>query len=253
MDLESRIFINKDKLSINEMQCLNYISNNKKEVSKLSIKDLSERTFYSAGFISKLIKKLNYQGFSDFKNQIGKELSKDKSTNSSIELLQLDTLTKTKNILSQTDFSAVFSRIDSAENIYCFGTGHTINNYMREFGRNLMFVTNKRVVFMTGMSELESTIYSIKKDDVIIVASNTGENKEMLKVLFQIKNEGSHIINISPFLDSELTSLADFNIYYYINKITLSYREKPYVSFLTLNYCSEFFILEYISYKENNL
>src|SRR5699024_8542211 len=97
--------------------------------------------------------------FIEFKLDIqnGKNLTDDRVNSSgSIMELQVNDLQETNRLLNQVNFSDIFETLNSAENIYCYGTGHTQQSYMRELSRNFMNISKKWVIYLTGQSELES-------------------------------------------------------------------------------------------------
>lgn len=250
MDFDQQFLESRANINDNEKKVLAYISQNKEQVITLNISQLAAVVHFSPSFLSKLFKKIGFETFAEckvsLKNAVNgkKSLGKNKSL---IELQQYD-LHQTKQIIDQTDFSKLFSILGEASSIYCYGTGHIHQNIMRELSRHLMYLTNKKIIRLSGKSEFEGIQYSIQPEDILIISSHTGETPEMIKMVMYLLQIGVKIVNISSLTDNELSSISTFNLFYYSNPIETSFPNRHIQSFLPLNYCIDTFIRKYIEY-----
>lgn len=250
MDFDQQFLENRSNVNENGRKVLAYISQNKEDVSKLTITELADQVHFSSSFLSKLFKKIGFDTFAELKVSLKNEIASKKVSlrkENLMELQQYD-LHQTQQLFDQTDFSGLFALLTEAECIYCYGTGHIHQNIMRELSRNFMYLTNKKVIRMSGKSEFESLPYSANSKDILIISSHTGENKEMLKIILYLIQMGVKIVNISLLTDNELSSISNFNLFYYSNPIETNHPNRYLQSFLPLNYCVDTLIRKYIEY-----
>lgn len=66
-----------NSLTISELDILRFIDNNKKEILKMSIQDLSKAVFFSTTSIMRLCKKIGFSGFSELKFYVKEEIKKN--------------------------------------------------------------------------------------------------------------------------------------------------------------------------------
>lgn len=160
-------------------------------------------------------------------------------------------ITKTKNLLLQTNFLPIDEHIAGAKAIYCYGTGHNLLNYMRDFSRNLMNLVRVPVVFLGGISEFEAVLYNLTSDDCVFVASISGRDQQLIEDVKVLQLNEVPIIAFSEFSDNPLASLATANIYYYLTPIPNPVSHHDIVSLLPLGFCIDYLMREYIRYAQN--
>ncbi|WP_412518709.1 MurR/RpiR family transcriptional regulator [Staphylococcus simulans] len=73
MNFQQRVQLHYNNLSISEKFLINYIENNYSKIANISIVALSELANVSTSTIVRSMKKLGYNGFTDFKYQIVNE------------------------------------------------------------------------------------------------------------------------------------------------------------------------------------
>lgn len=73
MNFQQRVQLYYDDLSVSEKFLINYIENNYSKIANVSIVSLSELANVSTSTIVRSMKKLGYNGFTDFKYQIVNE------------------------------------------------------------------------------------------------------------------------------------------------------------------------------------
>ncbi|BDR57751.1 MurR/RpiR family transcriptional regulator [Xylocopilactobacillus apicola] len=249
MSFEQRIIATKNKLNYNEKQVVEYMYKNKALLTGLKIQDLAINVHLSKSFISKLIKKLGYSSFAEFKVKIKAESTQyNKLPNSDLIEAQKKDLQETERLLQQVNFSAIFKVLDYADFIYCYGTGHSNQNCIKELSRNLMSIGNKRVVYLSGKSELESIIPLITDRNCLIVSSHSGESQELIDILEMFKLKQSRIISITAFSNNTLVRLADYNLFYFSTLIKNPIHNNKIYSFLPLNLCIDTLIRKYLEH-----
>ncbi|WZU00661.1 MurR/RpiR family transcriptional regulator [Erysipelothrix sp. D19-032] len=133
-----------DKLSETEIKISEYILAHPNEVISLSIQQLARRTFTSTATITRYCKKLQTDGFTDFKVRLTRELStsprgqrvrddlpfnKNESTNQILESilnLNYQSMRDTYNSIDQQQLNRVARAIHQSPHIYLYGTGQSL-------------------------------------------------------------------------------------------------------------------------------
>lgn len=137
--------ISKDiKLSKSEKVLIDFIESNPELILKLSIDQLSTRSYLSKATISRFIKKIGIDGYSDFKIILAKEISKISASENvdsdlpiqehfnsqdvakSIFDLHQNNLIQSLNNLDYAELEQVASLLNNSDNIYLYGRGESL-------------------------------------------------------------------------------------------------------------------------------
>lgn len=240
------------QLTNNEMEVVKYIHKNPDEVCNDTISNLAKNTHYSASFISKVVKKVGYTSFAELKYDLKNDLyQKSKEQATSLLDIQNHDIEKTKKLLLQMDFSRINELFDTSDAIYVYGTGHSQMNYMRELSRNLMALVKVPVIFLSGLSEFESVLYTVQNTSCFIIASTTGETPILIDSVKILNLSEVPIISITKFSDNTLSNLSTLNLFYYSTLIKNPNGTKDIKSFLPLAYTVDYVIREYIDHLNN--
>lgn len=247
MNLEQRIIDCQANLNFNEQQASKWLYQNKQRLNDYAMADIAEQIHMSKSFVSKLMKKLGYSSFAEFKVELKNEQGANKQESLALIDIQKKDLSETERLLRQTNFEKIFELIEATEIIYCYGTGHTQQNYMRELSRNLMCIGSKRVIYLSGKSELESILSTATAQDCLIVSSNSGEGTSLMKVVDELCLRGVSIISITSFASSRLVRVSDYNLFYVSTPLVNPLNHNPIFSFLPLNLCIDTLIRKYLT------
>lgn len=253
MSFESRLIAASKTLNYNEKQVIEWIYEHHNELADYSIAKISREVHLSKSFISKLIKKIGFNSFAEFKLMAKEDLCVKAQTVDLTQILdiQLNDINETRRLLSQVDFTSLFNRYSQSEFIYCYGTGHTNQNYIRELSRGLMSIGTKRVIHLSGKSELESILSLVTNKDCFFISSHSGESKDLVDILNKLKLKGVMIVSITSFSNSTLVRLADYNLFYFSTPLFNPVKNNEVSSFLPLNLCIDTLIRNYLVYLQN--
>ncbi|GEO46270.1 MurR/RpiR family transcriptional regulator [Companilactobacillus kimchii] len=238
-------------LTENEKNVIEYIHQHQSEINGLTISELAKKIHYSSSFISKLVKKIGYTDFAELRYDLKSSIEEkaDSPQYRVINQQKID-ISKTNSMLIQTSFDSINHLLKNSTAIYVYGTGHSQANYMRELSRNLMLLVNVPVIFLSGRSEFESVQPVIKSTDCIWIASISGESRNVIEGTKLLCLNQVPIISMTPFSDNTLASLATYNLFYYSTPIPNPIRNRDVVSYLSLGYCIDYVIREYIDFLQ---
>lgn len=214
------MFTNEMITSFNELEIslYNYIIKNSEKVIYMRIRELADQTHVSTSTILRFCRKINCDGFSEFKVKLKLYLDRKEQSN----------LKSTKYFLSEFvertlkgNFEAFIQ--DTAElvaksgKVIFFGTGSS--GILAEYGARYFSSLGKFASF------IKDPFYPINskdlKDSTAIILSVSGETDYTLKLANLLKSEGSRIVSITNSKNCTLAKISDINIAYYVTEVYL--------------------------------
>jgi DNA-binding MurR/RpiR family transcriptional regulator len=203
--------------SFNELDTslYNYISQNGEKVAYMRIRELADETHVSTATILRFCRKLNCEGFSEFKVKLKMHLKENKKTfikssqHSVVEFFER-TL---KGDLSDK-ISEAASLVTQADNVIFIGIGSS--GILAEYGARYFSSIGK---FSMYIKDPHFPIHSkLMVNSVTIALSVSGENNFTVTHLNQLKQEGSKIVSITNNKLSTVAKISDINIPYYVTE-----------------------------------
>ncbi len=214
-----------DKLSETEIKISEYILAHPNEVISLSIQQLAQRTFTSTATITRYCKKLQTDGFTDFKVRLTRELStsprgqrvrddlpfnKNESTNQILESilnLNYQSMQDTYNSIDQQQLNRVARAIHQSPHIYLYGTGQSLI-LCQDFQYKL-FRIEKDCNLESAVGFQFMKTHTQPKDSLAIVISDYGTSINNLRIMTSLKDRNVPIVLITGPNDNPLVPLAD--------------------------------------------
>lgn len=203
-----------------------YIMVNKKIIPKLSVAELSEKIKVSTASIVRFSKKLGYDGFSELKIELTKDvileenqyvyISKDENLNvkNIVEKIADKNINIIKENVILNDVSTIEKIVDliyDAKNIYIFGVG---GSALLAIDLQLKLYRINKNPFATRDTHAQLTVSTnITKDDLAIVISYSGRTKEAIECTENAKENGAKVISITKYGQNEINRLSDYSLY----------------------------------------
>ncbi|GIN85110.1 transcriptional regulator [Heyndrickxia sporothermodurans] len=214
------MFTNEAISAFNELEILlyNYITKNSDKVIYMRIRELADATHVSTSTILRFCRKLNCEGFSEFKVKLKLHLDRKEKAN----------LKSTKHYLSEFvertmkgNFEAYIQEtaelVAKSSKVIFVGTGSS--GILAEFGARYFSSLGKFSSF------IKDPFYPINsrelKDSISIILSVSGETDFTLNLASLLKGEGSKIISITNSKNCTLARMSDINIAYYVTEVFL--------------------------------
>ncbi|MGX6443753.1 MurR/RpiR family transcriptional regulator [Neobacillus sp. K501] len=203
--------------SFNELETslYDYICKNSEKVIYMRIRDLADETHVSTSTILRFCRKLNCEGFSEFKVKL--KLYLDENAESKIKSSQY-ALTEFVERTLKGNLEAVIreaaSLIVKSDNLIFIGTGSSGilaeygARYFSSLGKFSMYVKDPYIPIHANYLHNSTTI----------ALSVTGENQFTISHLNQLKQKGSNIISITNNKHCTIARMADMNISYYVTE-----------------------------------
>ncbi|MDO5410234.1 MAG: MurR/RpiR family transcriptional regulator [Lachnospiraceae bacterium] len=208
-----------------EKKIANYILQHHKDVVNMTISELSEASGTSVATVSRFCKKCNVDGFHHLKIGLAKEIvendldmsvSNTISRNDMAQSLQnilankMEELKQTVSLIDTEQLNKILDCIQKAGVVQLVAVGNTIPAALDgAFKFNEIGI---RAVAGTIWETQLAFSLSLKKGDVMIAISNSGESRQVVKMVKAAKKQGATTIGITNNPNSTIGSDVDYHI-----------------------------------------
>lgn len=232
-------------LTENDLHIISIIHKNINKITTMKIYDLSLLTHTSISTIHRLVKKLGFEGYSNFKfyikMQSNHEPTKLVNTDPIIEDVQ-----RTLEHLEMFDYNLLIKLIESAPIIYIFGTGMAQQNVAREAQRHMLSIS-KKVIVLNDENEFKLAINQMDDEDLLFIISLSGETKKLKEPIQLIKSRELKFVSLTTLHDNYIAQNANFNIYVNSSPIQF-FNHIDYYSFIPYYVVFDFIARAYHNY-----
>ena len=252
--------------SPNEKEVAQYILKNKENIEKISINEISKKTYTSPSTTVRLAQKCGYNGFKELKEALSKEIKYLQShfhhIDPNIPFTKQNTMQEVTNIIASLLSNAIQDTLelfhhdslqkavyalDKADTIYIFAVTNTAS-ITYDFKYKMMYLS-KKVHIVDNPELFTFTLKTIKKNDCCLFISYSGETFSIFHLETYLKKRNYTAISITSIGENSLIPLTDYHLY-------ISTREKltskigHYVSNESIHYIldvlySNVFLLNY--------
>lgn len=198
-----------------EISLYNYICKNEDKVVYMRIRELADETHVSTSTILRFCRKLNCEGFSEFKTKIKLHLEETKKTtinNIEHSLMEFFERISQGNIAEHIKKAAQV--VTKSTNVIFIGTGSS--GIMAEYGARYFSSIGK---FSMHIRDPYFPIHAkYISDSVAIALSVSGETPAIVTHINQLKGQGIEVISITNSKYSTISKISDINIPYYVTE-----------------------------------
>lgn len=208
----SRLYEYSDKLTASDEIIARYIVNNPEKVTRMKIKDVTDKLYVSKASLVRFCQKLGYDGFIDLKNQLKLELIEENDevltegteNNSMIELINdyKKILNRYLKFVKEKDLEELIEAIAIKEDIIIYGVG-SFSILAEEFAIRLKKV-GILAQHITYEYEMELIINHLKPNSMVIALSQKCSELYLINLLKKLNRN-----NIFTYL---ITSYGNPNI-----------------------------------------
>ncbi|MGL5549076.1 MAG: MurR/RpiR family transcriptional regulator [Culicoidibacterales bacterium] len=208
MKLTERIQKFEYRLNSTEDEILEFILNNQELVTSISIQTLAQKCFTAPTTIMRLVKKLDYLGFSDFKVALRKEIQTPKANTAFT-----DPILKTAELINYDLFRKLALTLQAANRIFFYGVGDT--EYLCLLAAGDLRITFPQITTINHRHELLFLLETANPTDIVFFISLSGETKEILSLAEKAREKNVTIVSLTHFHQNKLATLTDFALYCY--------------------------------------
>ncbi|MGM0924110.1 MAG: MurR/RpiR family transcriptional regulator [Bacillota bacterium] len=215
--------------SLNELETslYNYICKNEDKVAYMRIRELADETHVSTSTILRFCKKLNCEGFSEFKTKIKLHLEETKKTTiKNIEHSVMEFFERISQGSIEENIKKAAHLVAESNNVLFIGTGSS--GIMAEYGARYFSSVGK---FSMYINDPYFPIHAkLLSDSVALALSVSGETPAIITHINQLKGQGIKIISITNSKYSTISKISDINIAYYVTeeRFETSFGKNPY-------------------------
>lgn len=211
------MFTNEVITTFNELEMLlyKYVMKNREKVVYMRIRDLADESHVSTSTIMRFCRKLNCEGFSEFKVKL-KLLIDEKKPNPAIksnEYVLAEFFERTQNQKFLSKLADAASIIANTETIIFIGFGSS--GTFAEYGSRYFSSVGK---FSMYIKDWFVPIHTDLNNSITIALSVSGESSFTLSHVQKLKEQGSTILSITNNEQSTMAKLSDINISYYVTE-----------------------------------
>lgn len=202
-------------LTKSEQKVAQYVLANPDSIEEMAIQELAKKASIGESTIIRFVRKVGYTGYQDFKlalvkSQILGENENDKDNNKNIVHQQyIESINETMHFLSEQEdeVEIIAKRINEAESIYLFAAGNS-TTIATDF-TNRLVRTGKKAIFYPD-SHIQAINASVmKKGDLAIAVSVSGNTEDILLNLEVAKKTGASVVAITNYLNTGIFNLAN--------------------------------------------
>ncbi len=216
-------------LSPSEKKVAQYIIDNPADISHLSIGELAEKSGSSEATVVRLCKLLDFNGYKDFKISITKDIAymsreedseqytdvepgdELKSIIQNISYNNKKSIDDTLQIISYKAIEEAVEVIAAAERIEFYGVGAS---YIIAFDAVQKFSRINKIALSYPDPHLQiASAANLKKGDVAIAISYSGETKDTYDSISVAKESGAKTISITKFGQSSISDICNINLF----------------------------------------
>lgn len=220
MFLEERAQKFEYKLNDTDDQIIGYIVKNKQIVATLSIQSLAAALYTVPNTITRLSKKLGYDGYSQLKNSLKDELNEEWKEQAEEQNSLYATVQKTYNLIDMDKIELIGRLLGEAKKILFFGVGDSVP-FCDMMVKNLK-VSGILSDFSIHAHEIRHGINQLNSGDILFLISLSGETPQVLEMAELARTKSITIISLTHFDRNPLQGIADVNLYCYAPKKVLN-------------------------------
>ncbi len=242
--------------TLNQQEVVDYILIHTNEISSMTIQDLAKATYSSNATIIRICKKVECDGFKDFKLKLTKEIENQKYIQNDVDFtkpfhskentvmlinhftnLYKESIDIINSSLDIKNLEMIAKTIIKAKRIFIFAygdTGLTVEGFI-----NKLTKLNYFPILATKNREDGYLIQNISKEDCVLFMTYSG-NKDFNQYSYLIKKRGCPILSITSNENSAVYTKSDYCILIpskeLENKISTFYSQLAFHYLLNLIY-----------------
>ncbi len=246
MTLDELFNANRSQLGENDLHIWSYITAHRRECAALSIEALGRRCNVSRTTILRFARKLGLHGFSELKVLLRMEDKQQHALPDYIEqtcAVYADMITE----LRAKDCSALFRRIDEAENLYVFSSGMLQDAVARELCRAFL-ACGKWFYTIHAGTEADVLLHNVTERDLVIILSVSGESPQVLQLARALRVRSIPAVSITRRRDNTLAQLCPMRLYVGTVEMEMNALGMQYQSTTSFFILVELLFLKYMAY-----
>lgn len=210
-----------------EQQVAAYIINFPEEVAEMSIDDLAQACSTSVSSVVRFCKSANYAGYKEFLRNLSIDLAMNlnkevayqdihpgdsiKSIVQSVCMSHIQSIENTLSVLETGELEKAVKIISGAERVDFYGIG---TSGLVAMDAHTKFVRIGKISMSSADPHQQIlTAALLKKKDVAVLISYTGDTKDILELAEVVKHSAATLVSLTRYSKNELVQMADIRLY----------------------------------------
>ncbi|MDU4018801.1 MurR/RpiR family transcriptional regulator [Anaerococcus hydrogenalis] len=247
MKVNDLIKENYDTLDKNDIKLYSYIMQEKTDFIEKNLKEFSKKSKFNESSIVNFAKKIGLDGYSELKYLIKWEREKIVDFDENEIDYTYNDISLSMNMIKGLNLDGLFESLYNTNKIYLIYTGYIQKNLAEELKRNFL---NIGIIAYTLdiKNDLELLNKNIKRDDILIAISFSGENTILLDFIKKIRKK-IILVSITKLSNNKLSQISDYNLSFVSHEV-YRYEENTSIRPVCQYYVIvDFLVLKYLNYK----
>lgn len=201
------------------------LEENMQLIPKSTISELSQQVYTSSTSLHRLVKKLGFNGYAEFKYVIKDYLVKEennsfKTINDNLYLKNSLEDIQITNKLNKEKFTAIVSDMILHDNLYCFGTGWKQKQIVDNFANDLLYYGHSLKTFR-NIDDLNIASKFFDENSMLFIVSLSGDMQGYSEIMKYISDKGVVTVGVTRHTDNPLTNLVTHALHFVDSSLTL--------------------------------
>lgn len=247
MKVNDLIKENYDTLDKKDIKLYSYIMQEKTDFIEKNLKEFSKKSKFNESSIVNFAKKIGLDGYSELKYLIKWEREKIVDFDENEIDYTYNDISLSMNMIKGLNLDGLFESLYNTNKIYLIYTGYIQKNLAEELKRNFL---NIGIIAYTLdiKNDLELLNKNIKRDDILIAISFSGENTILLDFIKKIRKK-IILVSITKLSNNKLSQISDYNLSFVSHEV-YRYEENTSIRPVCQYYVIvDFLVLKYLNYK----
>ena len=205
-----------------DYEVYNFILKNSEKIPYMTIREFANEAYVSTTTITRFCRKVNCNGFSEFKIRFKMEQESTKTIRQGFDFSSiLDFFQRIETESFHEQLKSIANIIAEKKQIIFLGIGNSgiIAEYASRYFCNMG-------IFATGINNPMFPIsLEFPKESIIIILSVEGETDVLIENSEIIKQSNSTVVSVTNSKNSTLARISDYNISYYIQGERTDYKK----------------------------
>lgn len=221
-------YLDKNTLSRNDMDILHELDKNINLIPNSNIKELASTSFTSQASLSRLIKKIGFSSFSEFKLRVSDSLAQSDNKEVNIQDYLASTIEEIKitHALNNDKIKDAAKLILSSPDCYTYGTGWKQLQLLNNFSNDMIYY-GKRFFSLRTKDDLADSAKLMDENSLIIIASISGNIDSYKRALDILKIKKVKIITLTLKQNCELLNYSDKPLFFIDKNLSLTSTHWP--------------------------
>lgn len=250
--IEELIIKHQKKFGELDREIVSYMLNHPDQIKKMSIVELADVTFTSKSTVLRLVQKLGFSGYSEFKYHLKmSDNVGDKQISDALSLQSID-ISKTIELLEKVEWIEIVETLYNAQVVYAYGTGFSQRRVLDEFSKSLLQLGKKAIV-VPNKTELDMTMSMMTDSDVLVIASLSGETENVQGNILSLQLRKIPTVSVTRFGENFMARHSDYAIHYQTTAFHTHYGQKQVESMLPLSLAMDYMYRKLVEYSSRQV